>query len=280
MSFWEAIILGLVQGISEFLPISSTAHIIVASHLMGLRFPGLSMEIFLHLASVLAVILYFRQDLVRLASGALVFLWQRPATRRHRTDFMICVYLLVATVITGVIGLSVEKSFGEFIKTPYIMGIALLVTAGFLIAVEWFHRIGRRGEAEMKGFDAVVLGLGQAIAVMPGISRSGATLVTALYLGLERETAVRISFLMAIPVILGSSVLALRHWNEGAFDGIGAGALMAGFAVSFIASLAGIHWLIAFLRQSRLFYFAIYCVILGVLCITFVPEAVQTGAGR
>lgn len=268
MSIWEALILGLVQGLSEFLPISSTAHIIIASHLMGISFPGLAMEVFLHLASALAVIIYFHRDLIRLATGAFQHVLGGSASPTHRSQFYVCVYLIVATVITGVLGLLVEKSFGESMKTPTVMGIALLVTAFFLVAIERFHGFGRRQETDITWLDSVVIGLGQALAVIPGISRSGSTLITALYCGLERETAVRFSFILAIPVILGSSVLAIRGFADGAFVDVSFFALLVAFVVCFFASLAGIFWLIAFLKQSRLIYFAAYCSVLGVLCLT------------
>lgn len=270
MSIWEALILGLVQGISEFLPISSTAHIIIASHLLGLSFPGLAMEVFLHLASVLAVVIYFHRDLIRLSTGAFQHVVGGSASPTHRSQFYVCVYLLIATAITGMIGLTMEKFMGEGMKTPTVMGISLMVTAFFLVAIERFHRIGRRQEGDITWLDSVVIGLGQALAVIPGISRSGSTLITALYCGLERETAVRFSFILAIPVILGSSVLALRGFADGAFEGISIFALLVAFTVSFFASLAGIFWLIAFLKQSRLIYFAAYCLVLGVLCLTVI----------
>lgn len=268
MSIWEALILGLVQGLSEFLPISSTAHIIIASHLLGLSFPGLAMEVFLHLASVLAVIIYFWRDLIRLATGAFQYLLGGSASPTHRSQFYVCVYLLIATAITGVLGLTVEKSIGESLKTPTVMGLGLILTAIFLVSIERFHRIGQRKETDITWLDAVLIGLGQALAVVPGISRSGSTLITALYCGLERETAVRFSFILAIPVILGSSVLAMRGFADGAFEGVSFVSLFVAFTVSFFASLAGIYWLIAFLRQSRLIYFAAYCLVVGVLCLT------------
>ncbi len=271
MTIWEAIILGLVQGITEFLPISSTAHLIISAHLMNLHFPGLGMEILLHLASVLAVTLYFRKDLWRIALGALGFLRERSPA--NRSSFFICIYLGVATVVTAVLGIIATNVLGDTIRSPKLMGVGLLFTAFFLIAIERFHHYGKRGEEAMTWLDSVLVGVGQAVAVLPGISRSGSTLITALYLGLERETAVRFSFLLAIPVILGSSVLAIKDIQGGMLSDVGMLPLLVAFVITFFASLAGIFWLISFLRSGRLLYFAIYCIIVGIFCLTMLTPA-------
>ncbi|MCC5834430.1 MAG: hypothetical protein JJU20_06835 [Opitutales bacterium] len=271
MSIWEAIILGLVQGLTEFLPISSTAHIIIASHLLGIHFPGLVLEIFLHIASALAVIIYFRADLWRIVFGSIYYL--RYRSPHYRSHFYMSLYLGAATAVTGVLGLTVSKTAGEWIRSPNLMGVGLLLTAIVLIALERFHRYGNREESSITWLDSILVGIGQAIAVLPGISRSGSTLVTALFLGLERETAVRFSFLLAIPVILGSSVLSIRHFFDGGFADFGILPMMVSFIVSFAASLIGITWLIAFLRTSRLIYFAVYCILLGIFCLTMLSPA-------
>ncbi len=265
MTFWEALILGLVQGITEFLPISSSAHVIIMAHLMGLELPGLAVEVALHLASVLAVIVYFHRDLIRLTLGSLRYLFRKEYEHRH--EFYFSLYMIVATVITGVIGLAVEKSMGDSLRSPVLIGFSLLVTGVFLVLIERFHRMGERREEHMRMTDAVIIGLGQALAVIPGISRAGSTLIVALYRGLDKDTAVRFSFLLAIPVILGTSVLALRDWQAGIFHEIGLAPLAFAFVVTFFASLAGIVWLIAFLKQSRLIYFAIYCLLAGAFCL-------------
>lgn len=267
MSFWDAFILGLVQGISEFLPISSTAHIVLAGHFLGVDSPGLALEIFLHLASVLAVMLYFRRDILEVITGFLAYLRHRREEDRARYYFAL--YIVVATFITGTLGLLLADSLGEQIRNPYVMGGALWVTAGFLIFIEKGFTYGERMIDKMTWRDSVLVGLGQTVAVLPGISRSGATLVTALLCGLERETAVRYSFLLAIPVILGSSVLGFRHATPEWVAASGVGPLSLAFVVSLVASWLGIVWLIRFLRHGRLYVFALYCFMLGTLAMIF-----------
>ncbi len=269
MTYLEAIIIGIVQGITEFLPISSTAHIMIATRLLGLSSPGLALEIFLHLASVIAVMAYFWRDLLTVCRAFTLYPFYRRTA--DRPGFFLGCYILVATLITGVLGLFFLDQLGDQLRNPYLMGLALWTTAGFLLFIEKGFSFGNRRVEEMKWRDSIFVGLGQTVAVLPGISRSGSTLVVALLCGLERETAVRYSFLLAIPVILGSSVIGLRDANNEWFAEIGLLPLALSFVVCLFASLAGIIWLIGFLRQGRLFYFAIYCFLLGALAMLFLP---------
>lgn len=258
MSILEALIFGIVQGITEFLPISSTAHIVITQILLGYTFPGLGFEIFLHLASILAVVIYFRADLLTIIKGFFGYITSRSA--EHRTSFYFALYIIVATFITGVLGLVLENVIRDVFKTPPFIATALAVTGLFLIIIERFARLGNRTEKEMTFVDAVIVGLGQTISVMPGVSRSGATLITALFIGLNKDTAVRYSFLLSIPVILGSSVLAIGDFIEGSLIAeIGVAPLVIAFLATFVFSWLGIVWLIDFLKKSKLIYFALYC---------------------
>ncbi|MCM3714848.1 undecaprenyl-diphosphatase [Alkalihalobacillus oceani] len=258
MSILEALIFGIVQGITEFLPISSTAHIVITQILLGYSFPGLGFEIFLHLASILAVVIYFRADLLTIIKGFFGYITSRSA--EYRTSFYFALYIIVATFITGVLGLVLENAIRDVFKTPPFIAAALAVTGLFLIIIERFARLGNRTEKEMTFVDAVIVGLGQTISVMPGVSRSGATLITALFIGLNKDTAVRYSFLLSIPVILGSTVLAIGDFMEGSIIAeVGVGPLVIAFLATFVFSWLGIVWLIDFLKKSKLIYFALYC---------------------
>ncbi|MBU9724046.1 MULTISPECIES: undecaprenyl-diphosphatase UppP [Bacillaceae] len=266
MTLFEAIIFGIVQGLTEFLPISSTAHIVITQLIFGYTFPGLSFEIFLHLASVLAVTIYFWKDLWRVIQGFFKFLGGKR--EENKTQFFFGIYILVATIITGVLGMVLTDVASDAIKTPPFIALALTVTGVALIFIERFHRTGNKSEETMTFWDSVLVGLGQTLAVIPGISRSGATLVVSLLAGLNRETAVRYSFLLAIPVILGSTVLAIDDFSVTMVDYIGPMNLVVSFVVTFIFSMIGIVWLIDFLKKSKLIYFAIYCFIVAILVFT------------
>ncbi|QZT32920.1 undecaprenyl-diphosphatase [Caldalkalibacillus thermarum TA2.A1] len=271
MSILEALILGVVQGITEFLPISSTAHIVIASLLLNLRFPGLVMEIFLHLASVLAVIIYFRHDLAQIIKG--FFAYIRYRNPHDKVSFIFSLYIILATIITGVLGVVLTDFIDESLKTPPVIAFSLVVTGSLLIFIERFHRFGDKNEATMGLKDTFIVALGQTLAVIPGISRSGSTLVAALWTGLNRETAVRFSFLLAIPVILGSTVLMVKDLEPGLVAEIGLFPLFIAFVASFIFSIIGIIWLIDFLEKSRLIYFAVYCYVLAAFVYFFLDRS-------
>ncbi|WP_096155434.1 MULTISPECIES: undecaprenyl-diphosphatase UppP [Bacillus] len=269
MSILEAIIFGIVQGITEFLPISSTAHIVITQLLLGYNFPGFAFEIFLHLASIVAVVIYFRKDLWKVITG--FFRYFKQKTPENKAQFWFAIYIVVATIITGGLGVVLKDIFDESMKRPLTISITLAITGVALIYIERFHRYGTREEKDMTLKDSFIVGLGQTIAVFPGISRSGATLVTALLAGLSRETAVRYSFLLSIPVILGSTVLAFGDVTTDMLSAIGTPALIVSFIVTFIFSWLGIVWLIDFLKRSKLIYFAIYCFVVAILVYVFIP---------
>jgi undecaprenyl-diphosphatase len=287
MSFLDAILFGLIQGLTEFIPVSSTAHIVLLAKLLGVETPGLTFEIFLHIASLLAVIIYFWRDLWFIVNGFLRCLPPllkqsnrlqclhalllgdlhsdslRGTSLSDRVGFRFSVLLLIATFITGVLGILLSNWLGDDIKaTPLVAG-ALLFTAICLVLVEWVQKVGKRQPESLTWVDAVVIGLAQTIAVLPGISRSGATLIAGLAMKLSRETAVRFSFLLAIPVLAGTSVLGIRKIGEGDLGDIPTSALALSFLISFIASIISIHWLIRLLKQQRLYWFSIYLVILA-----------------
>ncbi|OLO42686.1 undecaprenyl-diphosphatase UppP [Alkalihalophilus pseudofirmus] len=274
MSIIEALIFGIVQGITEFLPVSSTAHIVITQMIFGYTFPGLAFEIYLHMASILAVIIYFRKDIIDVLTGFFKYLGNR--SKENKVHFFFGIYIIVATGITGGLGLVLKDVVGDTMKTPYFIAAALTFTGLSLILIERFHKYGSRTEEDMTFKDSIVVGLGQTLAVLPGISRSGATLIVALLAGLSRDTAVRYSFLLVIPVILGSSVLAIDEIGSGMFSAIGAPALIVSFIATFIFSWLGIVWLIEFLKKSKLFYFAIYCFIVAILVALFInPETIM-----
>ncbi len=271
MSVIEAILFGLVQGLTEFIPISSTAHMVILGYMLDVRTPGLTFEIFLHFASLLAVLIYFRKDLQQLIAGS--FRSFRPeATPEDLTDRRMVIYLGVATVITGVLGIFLMNFLGDSIKSPRLVGCALLLTAILLVVVERAKRLGDRGPGDLRLMDAVVVGLAQTIAVVPGVSRSGGTLIAGLALGMNRVTAVRFSFLLAIPVLAGSTVLSLKDISAGSFDGIGPLALGVSFVVSFLASMASIVWLIRMLKQQRLYWFSVYLVLMAIYVFVAFPS--------
>jgi undecaprenyl-diphosphatase len=271
MSIIEALIFGVVQGITEFLPVSSTAHLVITQLLLGYEFPGLAFEIFLHLSSVLAVLVYFRKDLNAVLFGFFAYFSNRSP--QNLVHFRFGMFILVATFITGLLGVLLSGFIGTWMKTPPFIAAALATTGLALIFIEYFHRYGSRLAKDMTWSDSVIVGLGQTIAVLPGISRAGSTLIAALLAGLDRDTAVRYSFLLAVPVILGSSVLALKEVDQEMWRAIGAGPLAVSFLATFVFSWLGIVWLIDFLKKSKLVYFAAYLFLLALFVYFFFDSA-------
>lgn len=197
-------------------------------------------------------------------------------TGENKVNFLFGVYIIVTTVITGVLGISVKGLIGETMKTPMLISAGLFTTGTGLIFIERFKKYGNRTVKEMTVRDAVIVGIGQALAVMPGISRSGSTLVAALGVGLNRDTSVRYSFLLVIPVILGSTVLLVGDVSVALWSVIGTGQLLLSFVVCFIFSWIGIVWLINFLKQGRIIYFALYCYIVAFLVFCFINDIPST----
>ncbi|WP_100407059.1 undecaprenyl-diphosphatase UppP [Bacillus solitudinis] len=274
MSFIEALIFGIVQGITEFLPISSTAHIVITQLLLGYEFPGFGFEIYLHIASILAVVIFFRQDIIEVIKGFFAFLSNRSP--ENRVHFYFALYIIVATGITGVLGILLQDFISDHLKTPPFIALALAMTGFFLIIIERFHKYGNRKEKQMTFVDSIIVGLGQSLALIPGISRSGSTLITALFLGLNRDTAVRYSFLLSIPIILGTSVLAIGDLMNGSLVAeVGTLPLIVSFIATFIFSWLGIVWLIDFLKKSKLVYFAIYCFVAAIFVYFYLDNSIM-----
>jgi len=267
----DLIVLGVVQGLTEYLPVSSTAHLLFAEHFLGICRPGLSLEAILHLGTVVAAVVMFWPDVLRLLRGAFTLttrtmIFTGRATRARFPDpyERVAALIIAATVVTAVLGLlfrhPLEQMFSSVRGTAY----QLIITGVLLL---FSRERGDRTVTEATLPDGAALGAAQALAIIPGISRSGTTIVTGLALGLRRTEATRLSFLMAIPVITGASVLELADFRGAAGCGITTPQLVLGFVVSAVVGAAAIRWLMEIVRRGRLIYFAVYCWVAGVVVI-------------
>ncbi|MEO5345028.1 MAG: undecaprenyl-diphosphate phosphatase [Magnetococcus sp. YQC-9] len=262
MELFHSIILGIVQGLTEFLPISSSAHLILVPKLLGWEDQGLMFDIAANTGSLVAVLAYFRHDLIKLTVGFVRTL--RPGGFTDNRDGRLAWALGWATIPIGLAGLTLKP----FIETE-LRGLAVISsTALFFGALLWLaDRRGQRlrGIDQLTWKDAVLIGIGQMFALIPGTSRSGVTMTTALFIGFTREAAARFSFLMAVPVGILAAILEFRELfhlspslSEWLFMGLG-------LAVSGISAFAVIHWLMAWLRHQSLVPFAIYRIVLGLV---------------
>ncbi|GAE33442.1 undecaprenyl-diphosphate phosphatase [Halalkalibacter akibai] len=265
MTWFEALLIGFVQGISEFLPISSTALMLIVQRLLHISIGEdfkLAFETFLHIASVLAVIVYFRYDLKQISSDFLSHLkTKQPSTQ---TNFRFTVLIIISTLITIFTVTVLEFYVGDNLTNPSTVGLFLVITGLSLIVMEHGLSHGIRSLPHLRWSDSVIIGLAQAISLIPGMSRTGSTLFVALLLGLDKKTSLRYSIILSIPVFLGMSLLKLpdliRSYNETQLL-----ALTTAFTTSFLFALVGIRWIISLVENTKLSYFACFCIALGFL---------------
>lgn len=261
MELWHIIVLAVVQGLTEFLPISSSAHLILPSQIFGWPDQGLAFDVAVHVGTLAAVIWYFRLEVCRLTVA-----WAGDTVRgRIGQDSGLAWAVIAGTVPAGLAGLLLN----DFIETSLRSGLVIAAsTIGFGLVLWWSDVVGRRNRnlpaLTMK--DALIIGVAQALALIPGTSRSGITITAALFLGFGREAAARFSFLLSIPLILAAGLLkTLELVEQGGVTDWGSIAL--GAALSFVSAVICIHLFLKFLEQLGLMPFVIYRLILGLLLV-------------
>lgn len=258
MSATQALILGVVQGITEFLPVSSSGHLLVLKHLFGLQEVPILFDVLLHIATLLVVILVFRKRI-----GQILAAIGRWIVRRHRqTDseyLRLAVVVIIASVFTGVMGVVISEL--DFAWDPRVAGALFIVTAVILVASHFAK--GTTGYATVGFKEAAITGIAQGFGVFPGISRSGITISGALFAGLSRERAGEFAFIISIPAIIGALGLTLRDAGELA-AAVPPPALIAGVVAAFVVGLASILLLLRIVRRAKLWVFAFYLVPLGI----------------
>jgi undecaprenyl-diphosphatase len=246
VSVWDAIVLGIVQGLTEFLPVSSSGHLVIAQTLLHVPTPGIFLEVALHVATLLSVVVVYRGRLSGIVVGAL---------RRDRAAWHYIALIALATLPAVVVGLLLHDYVAAIFETPVVTGFMLVVTGGVL----WSTRAlrGQRGH-QLPGWGlALGIGVAQAVAILPGISRSGATISTGMWGRLNGERAAEFSFLMSIPAILGAAVLELRGFS-GAVAEVGGLALAAGFMAALVSGVLAILGLVWLVRRQIFYVFAFY----------------------
>jgi undecaprenyl-diphosphatase len=247
MSLLDALILGLIQGITEFLPVSSSGHLVIGQALLDIRIPGVAFEVAVHVATLFSILLVFRKRVAGLIVGAVRL---DPEAWRYLG------LLVLATLPAVVVGLGAKEFLEALFDVPEVVGVALLVTGGFL----WSSRkaLARDPKGKPGVRAAILIGLAQAFAIIPGISRSGSTVVAGLWLGVEAEEAAAFSFLIAVPAILGAALLELPDLFDGA-GGLAAGPLILGSAAAAVAGVLAIWTFVAMLKRKSFHRFGPYC---------------------
>lgn len=282
MDIVQALILGLVQGLTEFLPVSSSAHLIGIRWLMGWEDPGLSFDVALHLGSLVAVLLYFARDWLRLIRSTVAQVLSRG--RDTNGEGRLAPYILVATIPAAVAGALGESRLEELFHgdSPaaqatgiFIIGILMIVMAGLLGLAERLASHTRDMNQLSLG-QALVIGAAQALAIVPGVSRSGSTITAGLFMNLKREAAARFSFLLGTPIILGAGLKQVYDILEsGGLQSADAAAFVAGFVAAAVSGFAAIFWLLKFLQKHNTVPFIAYRVVAGLFLIVLVLSGVR-----
>lgn len=262
MDWLQALILGLVQGLTEYLPVSSSGHLTIVSALFGVNGDdNLTFTVAVHIATVLSTLVVLWKEISWMFKGLFKFRWN------EETQYV--VNILISMIPIGIVGLFLKDYVEEvFSSGLLIVGCMLLLTAT-LLAFSYFARPRQREKITKR--DAFIIGLAQAVAVMPGLSRSGSTIATGILLGDKKEKLAQFSFLMVIPPILGEALLdVLKASQEGlaaVAGGISFPALIIGFLAAFVSGCFACKWMINIVKRGKLIYFAVYCAVVGAITI-------------
>jgi undecaprenyl-diphosphatase len=262
MEWFESLILGIIQGLTEYLPVSSSGHLTIGANLFGLNGEeNLAFTVTVHVATVLSTIVILWKEIVWLFQDFFKFKWNEG------TKYI--VNIIISMIPVGIVGFlfkdQVEAIFGSGLL---VVGICLLVTASLLAFSYWAKP---RQRDHISPWHAFVIGIAQALAVLPGLSRSGSTIATGLLLGNSKEKLAQFSFLMVIPPILGEALLDVKDMAElgvsNAMGGLSASSLIIGFLAAFISGCFACKWMINIVKKGKLIWFALYCAIVGILAI-------------
>ena len=243
MSYTEAIISGIVQGLTEFLPVSSSGHLVVLHHFFGYNQPQFTFDIFLHVGTLFAVLVYFRRDIIDMLK------------RRPR----LLMYVILATIPTALIGFLFIDFVEGLFQNIKLVGLMLFVTAGFLFIADRVPT-SKSNTGKLSWVKAIGIGVIQGLAIAPGISRSGSTISSGILFGLDKNEAIRFSFLLAIPAILGALILQIIRTGGRI---VLTSQMLIGSSLAFVVGLISIYILIKSVINAKLKYFAIYCILVG-----------------
>lgn len=260
------VFLGLVQGITEPIPVSSSGHLVIARELFGIEAQGLSFEIFLNTASLIAILIVYRKDIISIIQNLWRFIFNGARDNDAVTDFKYTICLIIATIPVGVAGLLLKDIIGENISVGFV-GLMLLVTGLALLFIKNKRGVKRDGDLTVK--DSIIVGIAQCMALTPGISRSGASIVGAIAVGLSQKNALRFAFLLYIPVSVGTAMISVGDIVNDPNMGTLWLAYLLAFVVTIIATYFAVKWLQNVMERGNLIIFVYYCFVLGAFSILY-----------
>ncbi len=263
MTWWEAFLLGLVQGITEFVPVSSSGHLVLSQHLLGIgaEKTNITFEVFVHFGTVLSIFTVYGREVGELLGEAWAGLrapWSAPARYRENDTFRLGVFILITLIPTGLAYVVFKDALEHAFGSPWFTCLMLLVTGMLLLLT----LLRPEPEGDLSSLKAFVVGIGQSAAMIPGISRSGATICTALYQNVRPERAANFSFLMLLPVVLGATLLKSMELAERGLTTEWL-PLLVGTVAAYGSGIAAIYIVLDFVRRGNLQYFAYYCFVAG-----------------
>lgn len=274
MEWWQAIVLGIVEGLTEFLPISSTGHVTVLSKLFGFTINSPDVTAFtaiIQIGAIIAAILYFRKDIVRIAAAWFRGLADR--TKRGELDYKFGWAVLIGSVPIAVVGLLFREHIETTLRSLWVVAVMLIVWSGVMWLAE-VKATQKRSEEDTKWQDTLLIGLAQCLALIPGVSRSGATISIGLFRGFDRVAATRLAFFLGIPALLAAGVFQAVTQFEHITSGIGWGPTIVATIFSFIAGYAAVAWLISFISKHSYKGFIVYRVGLGLVIMALLVTGV------
>ncbi len=269
MEILKYIILGIIQGITEPLPISSSGHLLVFRNLFNTNmFNDLNFEIIVNFASFLAILFIFRQDIINLIKGFFGYLFGKEDKKKtYKNAFKYCMLIVVSTIPTGIIGLLFKDKIENVLSTPKIVGLAFLITALALFLIRNIK--GTKEDKDISYKDAILIGLLQAVAIFPGISRSGTVLVGCLLRNFKRETALKYTFILYFPVSIATFGLGAIDILKDNQLGMVFLPYLAGFMCSLIVTYFAYKWLAKLVKNGKLWKFSIYCLLMGLFTLIY-----------
>jgi len=274
MSDLQALLLGLIQGLTEYLPVSSSGHLEIGKMLLGIdpEAGGLQFDIIVHIATVMATIVILMKEIKWILKGMFKFEWN--------SETKYALNIIISMIPVGIVGLCFKDNIealyaNEHVRTM-VVGVCLLITAALLTLTHFYKANDKENISPLHSF---IIGIAQAVAVLPGLSRSGSTIATGLLLGNKKERLAQFSFLMVIPPILGEALLDFKHFvspsaeylaeHGGAISSLSTSAMAIGFIAAFVSGCFACKWMISIVKKCKLIYFGVYCAIAGTLVLIF-----------
>jgi len=253
VSIIQAIVLSIIQSITEWLPISSSGHLALMHHFFG--FQNLAFDVYLHFASILAVIFVFRKDIIEILK------------LNKRKNLKYILFLIIALIPIAIVGFGFRDSIEAAFANMFALGIFFIISGAIVFSTKFFKE-GKSKESSKVGFwNSIYVGIFQALAILPGISRSGATISAGLFSGLNKEQAIKFSFLLAIPAILGATIVKMGSL---AVSGISIWTLIISFIITFVVSVLAIKVLLKIIRKRGFYWFGVYNILVGIIILIFI----------